>query len=72
MQLHDFDKHIPNPIYLRGKDYYVDDLIEDVEHKYPDLWSANIEGTDLYQVEIELDGDDIVSWNCDCPYDYGD
>ncbi|KAA6319235.1 hypothetical protein EZS27_030848 [termite gut metagenome] len=72
MKLHDFDKHIPNLIYLRGKEYYADDLIEDVEHKFPDSWSAQIEGTNLYQVEIELNGDDIVSWNCDCPYDYGD
>jgi hypothetical protein len=26
----------------------------------------------LSSVEIKLNGDEIVSWECDCPYDYAD
>ncbi len=72
MKLKDLKNHIPHSIYARGNEYYENDLIENVEHEYPDLWSAEIEGSDLYHVEIKLNGDEIVSWDCDCPYDYGD
>jgi hypothetical protein len=72
MNLSDFQEHISHTIYSRGKEYYDMDLIDNVRHEYPDNWSAEIEGTYLYHVEIELNGDEIVSWNCDCPYDYGE
>jgi tetratricopeptide (TPR) repeat protein len=47
-------------------------MVENVEHDYPDTWTAEIEGSDLYSVKIQLQGDEIVSWDCDCPYDHGD
>lgn len=72
MELQNFQNHVPHSIFTRGEDYYENDLIENVEHEYPDKWSAEIEGSDDYHVEVELNGDEIVSWYCDCPYDYGD
>ncbi|MDR2918800.1 MAG: SWIM zinc finger family protein [Tannerella sp.] len=72
MKLQNFENNVPHSILTRGEDYYENDLIENVEHEYPDKWSAEIEGSDYYHVEVELNGDDIVSWDCDCPYDYGD
>jgi tetratricopeptide (TPR) repeat protein len=47
-------------------------MIDNVEHDYPDTWTAEVEGNDIYSVEIELNGDEITSWDCNCPYDYGD
>ena len=47
-------------------------MIDNVEHDSPDTWTAEVEGNDLYSVEIQFSGDEIISWNCDCPYDGGD
>ena len=72
MNLNNFHKHVSHKIYQRGEEYYENDMIDNVEHDYPDTWTAEVEGTDLYSVEIKLNGDEIISWDCDCPYDYGD
>jgi hypothetical protein len=41
MNLSDFQEYIPHTIYLRGQEYYDMDLIDKVEHEYPDNWSAD-------------------------------
>jgi uncharacterized Zn finger protein len=72
MNLHNFDYDISPKILRRGEDYYECDAIDNVEHRYPGMWMAEVEGSDIYSVDIELAGDEIVSWDCDCPYDHGD
>jgi hypothetical protein len=72
MNLNNLDKHISRKIYERGEEYYESGMIDNVVHDYPDTWKAEVEGSDLYSVEIKLNGDEIVSWDCNCPYDYGD
>ncbi|WP_291530452.1 SWIM zinc finger family protein [Bacteroides sp. UBA939] len=72
MRLNDFHKQISHKIYERGEEYYEYGSVDNVEHDYPDTWTAEVEGSDVYSVEIKLNGDEIVSWDCDCPYDYGD
>ncbi|WP_106829498.1 SWIM zinc finger family protein [Parabacteroides pacaensis] len=72
MKLNDFHKQISHKIYERGEEYYEYNTIENVEHSYPDTWTAEVEGRQAYSVEIKLNGDEIISWDCDCPYDYGD
>ena len=72
MNLNNFHKHIPPKIYNRGEEYYENDMIDHIEHVHPDTWKAEVVGNDTYSVEIELKGNDILSWECDCPYDHGD
>ena len=72
MDLNNLYKHISPAIYERGEEYYKNGMVDNVEHRYPDTWTAEVEGSDLYTVEVKMNGDDIVSWDCDCPYDYGD
>ena len=72
MNLNNFHKQIAHIIYERGEDYYESGMIDNVEHDSPDTWTADVEGNDLYSVEIKLNGDEIISWDCDCPYDGGD
>ncbi|MDR2804390.1 MAG: SWIM zinc finger family protein, partial [Dysgonamonadaceae bacterium] len=72
MNLNNFHKHISHSIFERGEDYYENDMVDNVEHDYPDTWTAEVSGSDLYSVEIKMNGDEIVSWDCDCPYDNGD
>ncbi|MDR0606428.1 MAG: SWIM zinc finger family protein [Bacteroidales bacterium] len=72
MNLNNFHKYISSKIYERGEEYYEDNMVDNVEHAYPDTWTAEVVGSNLYTVEIKMNGDDIVSWDCDCPYDYDD
>lgn len=72
MNINNFHKQVSHNIYERGKEYYKYDVIDNIKHDYPDTWTAEVEGSNLYSVEIKLNGDEIVSWNCNCPYDYGD
>ena len=61
MNLNDFHKHVSRKIYERGEEYYEDDMIDNVEHDYPDTWTAEVEGNDLYSVDIKLNGYEIVN-----------
>ncbi|MDR0729263.1 MAG: SWIM zinc finger family protein [Prevotellaceae bacterium] len=47
-------------------------MIDNIGQDQPDTWTAEVSGSSLYSVEIKLESDEIVSWNCNCPYDYGD
>ena len=72
MNLTNFHKQIPRTIYNRGEEYYENDMIDNIEQVNSNIWKAEVLGGDVYSVEIELNGNEIISWNCDCPYDHGD
>ncbi|MDL2262077.1 SWIM zinc finger family protein [Bacteroidales bacterium OttesenSCG-928-I21] len=71
MNLDTFKQYVSDIIYRRGIEYYNDDFIFNVNHEYPDKWTCEIEGSDIYEVEVELKGNEIISWDCSCPYDDG-
>jgi hypothetical protein len=64
-----FDKEISAAMVRRGKDYFVNGAVSALEES-DNVWSAEVSGTDDYQVEVRLDGQGTVTgWSCDCPYD---
>ncbi|MDR0422390.1 MAG: SWIM zinc finger family protein, partial [Proteiniphilum sp.] len=71
MKIDKLKQYVPGKIYQRGKEYYENDLIENVEHEFPDKWSCEVEGSDIYLVSVDINGDEVLSWECDCPYDQG-
>jgi uncharacterized Zn finger protein len=54
-------------ILERGKDYwkngYVTRLCRDL-----DTITAIVQGTEDYEVEIDMDGDEVMAVSCTCPY----
>ena len=44
-------------------------LFPNWKKSHPGEWTATVEGTDDYNVEISMDGNEIESWYCDCPYE---
>ena len=54
-------------ILERGESYYYGDLVETLE-KTEDGYIAIVNGTDDYEVEIIMDGDEIDDMTCTCPY----
>ena len=71
MRLSDFEDKI-NPIIVdRGISYYERGLVKEVSQK-GDEFIVVVEGTDAYQVFVELDNKGTILFSdCDCPYDKG-
>ena len=61
-------KDLFTPVILdRGKDYYERGCIEEFERTSMG-YEATVKGSDLYNVEIFMQDEEVVSMDCDCPY----
>ena len=58
-----FEPHILN----RGMEYYEDGCVSDLQI-IGNTVEAEVEGSEYYQVSVELDGGEIMDMFCDCPY----
>lgn len=67
--INNFEGIVPYKILVRGEQYYRGEAVSDLEETSPGEWTATVEGTDSYSVNISMDGNEIDSWDCDCPYD---
>lgn len=73
MNLHNFESFIDKKILARGLDYYEDGYVSSIEEIEDNQYEAEVEGMDLYLVEVELDDQgNIIDTECDCPYDLGE
>ena len=71
MNLDNFESEINPTIMKRGKNYFNQGLVEDLEETHAGLWKATIEGTEIYEVEVMVDSPNhksIQQWYCSCPY----
>jgi hypothetical protein len=70
LTLKNFELQISSTIIHRGREYYENDAVIDLEETEKDCWHAEVIGTDTYEVEVVLFGKEkIKSYSCDCPYD---
>lgn len=67
--LDNFENFVSYKILMRGEEYYDTDAVSELEETSPGEWTATVEGTDDYNVEISVNGKEVESWYCDCPYD---
>ena len=71
MNIKNFETAIDKTILQRGVDYYKTGAVESLVFE-GDAWVAEVLGSEYYTVTVELnDSGDIVSSDCDCPYDFG-
>ena len=69
MNLKNFQQEISPLILQRGKDYYNEGAVNNLEEE-GGLWTANVEGSEIYSVEVELsDHNEIESYLCNYPHD---
>jgi len=71
MNLNNFENHVEPIIISRGADYYRDQAVRELEEFQSGEWIADVEGSDMYRVAVYLKGNEIIDWDCDCPYDMG-
>ena len=70
--IQNFESFIDPKIDRRGQEYFAHGAILSLEEMEPDRWKAEVQGTYLYQVEIEMNGLVVNRILCSCPYNYGD
>jgi hypothetical protein len=69
--LTNFNQVLESTILQRGRRYYDDGRVFDLEEVDTGRWQAGVEGTDIYQIVITIAPDGAIDWGCDCPYDWG-
>jgi uncharacterized Zn finger protein len=67
-----FEIGIERKILDRGFDYYENNNVIDVENLGNGEFSAVVEGSEDYEVFVEISKGKVVEHSCDCPYDWGD
>jgi uncharacterized Zn finger protein len=70
LTLKNFALQISNAIVHRGREYYENGAVVDLDEIEADFWHAGVKGSDIYTVEVKLfRKDKIKSYSCDCPYE---
>ena len=67
--LDNFEEQISREIVQRGRTYFQNDAVIYLDESDDNLWTAEVEGSETYQVEVELEGKTVKQYFCDCPYD---
>jgi len=66
-----FESEIDPIILERGKDYFQNGQVNNLEEFSRGSWLAIVEGTETYEVKIKIKDAEIIEWTCNCPYDLG-
>lgn len=67
-----FEIKIERKILDRGYSYYENNNVIDVENLGNGEFSAVVEGSENYEVFIQISEGKVVEHSCDCPYDWDD
>jgi hypothetical protein len=68
--LEKFEARLPKDIVEKGHAYFTGFLVEDLTQD-GDRWQADVYGSTNYTVDVVIKEGEVVSWFCDCPYDWG-
>lgn len=68
LRLNNFKTQIPETILKRGYDYYRKGHILELNYDTEGVWTAEVSGSELYEVEIEQQADGSLLWECTCIY----
>jgi uncharacterized Zn finger protein len=71
MTIHDFQTQIDPRVLERGQAGYREGTVLELVHESAGFWTARVAGTEVYQVTLRMNGDEIVNSTCVCPYDQG-
>jgi hypothetical protein len=69
--LDNFEDEIDDTILRRGMSYYHAGAVIHLEEADTDVWEAIVRGSRKYDVEIIVEEGEVISAECDCPYDWG-
>ncbi len=69
--LQDFESMFDPTILGRGRDYFHQGCVLEIEEIEQGEYRAAVEGSEVYDVSVSLDkGQNVLDISCDCPYDW--
>jgi len=69
LTLNNFDTQISSSILNRGKQYYQNGAVMEIVEINGGFWNAEVEGSDFYDVKVQLNvSDAIIECSCNCPF----
>lgn len=68
LRFDNFKSVFPADILKRGRDYYRKHHIRDLAYDDEEAWSAQVDGSEVYDVEIIRQEDGTLDCSCTCPY----
>ena len=71
LDLNKLEEQVDATILNRGKVYFEEGAVLNLEEFESGTWYAVVEGTEPYEVEIHQDKNKIHYFDCSCPYDQG-
>ncbi len=72
LTLQNFKQTIPSNILTRGRDYYHNGHVTDLSQEGDEAWTAEVQGTERYEVVVTQHPDGSLECSCTCPYEYGE
>lgn len=69
--LNNFEDYIDPKIVKRGKEYFEGNFVGSLTIK-GNSYTAEVMGSENYEIEIQLKNKEIVSHLCDCPFEHGE
>ncbi len=66
-----FEQHIDETILGRGLSYFENGRVDEPEEISPGMYETQVEGSEVYTVQLTLANRIITDYACDCPYDMG-
>lgn len=73
MKLSNFEEYVEGVIVKRGKNYFQQGYVGDIDEIVKNQFIVEVEGSECYTVEINLTHPDMfVESYCNCPYDWGE
>ncbi len=70
VSLFKFEEQLSSPSLAKGKNYFEDGYVIEIEEIDKGVWVAQVEGTEIYDVDINIKKDNTIKdCFCDCPHD---
>jgi hypothetical protein len=70
LTLKNFEHEIFDAMLKKGRDYFKNGAVIGLDETKKDYWQAEVEGTEVYEVEVQLkNSGQILDYFCDCPYE---
>lgn len=66
--LEEIKSMVSRQLFAQGEEYYEAGAVLGLTEDAPGEWTATVEGTEDYAVEVSIEGDEVTSWYCDCPH----
>lgn len=71
LTLDNFKSEISSQILTRGRDYYQNGAVIELDEIEKNKWQAQVSGSEIYEIEVSINSDNSITSYCDCPYDWG-